>query len=178
MNSLGKNDGRIFGIMKVRHPFIVGLVLAGVVLLVSIMLVHQLALSTTKSASIYLRGYTNTVGGADMTVFEVINHTRTPFVCFVMPRSSEASKGGRSLSHDTTFAATPGALPPRGVFVFSVPSPPDTNLWRVSVQLQEIDAGRSKMQRALAGVLRLVGVHFLDVQTYNLTSPAFGKSKK
>jgi hypothetical protein len=148
-----------------------------VILAISVLLLQPPSLSTTNSASISLLGYTNTAG-ADMAVFEVTNHTKTQFFCFVGARASEASKGGRPLFHDTSAAAAPGALPPLGTFSFSVPSSPDTNLWRVPVELQEIDAGRPKLQRAFAGVARLVGVHSLDAKTYHLTSPAFSRSEK
>jgi hypothetical protein len=113
-----------------------------------------------------------------MAVFDGTNHTKSDFLCFVGVRASEASKGGRPLFHDTTVAAAPGTLPALGVFSFSVPASPDTNWWRVSVELQEIDAGRPRSQRALAEIARFVGVHWFDARTADLTSPAFSRSDR
>lgn len=161
--------------MKVRGPLAICAVLAIAVVFLSILLLQPPSFGTTNGVSLYLRGYTNTAG-TNMAVFEVTNHTKTQFVCFVGPRASEASKNGRPLFHDTSAAAAPGTLPPLGVFAFSVPSSPDTNLWRVSVQFQELDVARSKWQQVFAAILRVIGVHSLDAKTYQLTSPAFSRS--
>jgi len=163
--------------MKVQRTLTVCAVSAVVVTLLSIVLLRSPSLSTANSVSFYLRGYTN-AAGADMAVLEVTNHTKTRFLCFVGPRSSKASKNGRPLFYDTGAAASPGTLPPLGVFAFAVPASPDTNFWRVSVQLRELDVARPGWQRAIARILRLVGVHSFDAKTYSVTSPAFSRSEK
>jgi hypothetical protein len=161
--------------MKVQRTLTVCAVSAAVVTLLSVVLLRPPSLSTANSVSFYLRGYAKTAG-ADMAVLEVTNHTKTRFLCFVGPRSSEASKNGRPLFYETSAAASPGTLPPLGVFAFSVPASPDTNFWRVSVQLQELDVARPAWQRGTARILRLVGVHSFDAKTYSVTSPAFSRS--
>lgn len=163
--------------MKVRRSIMAAALLAVVLLVVSVLLLQPPPLSTTKSATICLRGYTN-IAGTEMAVFDVTNHTKSDFLCFVGPRASEASKGGRPLYHDTSAAAPPGTLPALGAFSFSVLASPDKNWWRVSVELKEIDAGRPGLQRALAGIARLVGVHSFDARAAHLTSPAFSRHER
>jgi len=160
--------------MKVRRPFIICAVFAVLVVFISVWVLHPSAYRTPNCASFYFRGYTNTAG-TNMAVFEITNHTKLKFVCFVGPRASQASRNGRPLFYDTSAAAAPGTLSPLGSFAFSVPSSPDTNLWRVSIQLQELDVARPRWQRAFASILRVIGVRALDAKTYHMTSPGFSR---
>jgi hypothetical protein len=161
--------------MKVQRILTVCALSAIVVTLLSVLLLRPQSLSTANSVSIYLRGYTNSAG-ADMAVMEVTNHTKARFLCFVGPRSSEARKNGRPLFCDTSAAAPPGTLAPHGVFAFAVPASADTNFWRVSVQLQELNVARPGWQRGIARILRLDGVRSFDTKTYSVTSPVFSRS--
>jgi len=92
---------------------------------------------------------------------------------------SVASRNGRPLFHDLYAAADdPGFLQPLGAITFVVPCSADTNLWHVSVDLQEVSAARPKWRRVSAEILRFVGFHMLDDKTYNVSSPAFGTGEQ
>jgi hypothetical protein len=159
--------------MSVRRTFVICGVFVALVTLVSVWFVTPVSYRTPHDVSLFLTGYTN-VSGTNIALFEVTNRTKIQFVCFVGPRSSLASRNGRPLFRDLSAAALPGTLPPLGVFAFSVPSSADTNLWHVSVQLQELNF-RPKWQRAFATALRMIGLHWFEPKVYNLTSPAFGR---
>jgi hypothetical protein len=162
--------------MKARRLLIISAALVGVITVCALLLQSH-SLSATNGASIYLKGYTNTAG-VDMAVIVVTNHTETQFECLVGPRESEASQGSRPLFRSTSAPAAQGTLPPLGVFEFSVPSSSDTNLWRVSVKLQESTVNLPTSRRLIIGLLHEVGLHGLDPEIHHLTSPAFSSDQK
>src|SRR5688572_29252489 len=96
--------------MKVRRLFIVSAALAVLVAVISIWLLQPSSHHTTNDVALYFRGYTNTAG-TNMAVFEVTNHTKIQFVCFVGARASVASRGGRPLLHAVLVAEASACIP-------------------------------------------------------------------
>ena len=162
--------------MKVRRLFVVFGVLTVLVAVLSVRVLQPASYQTTKDVSLYLLGYTNTAG-TNMVVLQLTNRTAALFMCFVGPRTTVASRNGRPLFHELHPAADPGLLQPRGAFTFAVPSSVDTNLWHLSVQLQELNSAVPKWRRVAAGILRSIGVHALDARAYYVTSPEFGRDE-
>ncbi len=163
--------------MKARRPFVICGVLAVLVAFISLRLLQPASFRTTNDVSFYLLGYTN-MSGTNMALFQVTNRTTATFTCWVGSRNSVARRNGRPLFRDVYPAVDPGTLPPSGAFTFAVRSSADTNLWRVSVQLQKLNAPRPKWQRVPVRILRSIGVHSFDEKWYHITSPEYGRGEQ
>jgi len=146
--------------MKAKWPLTIGGLLVVLIALVWLRFSRPARTGSAIPVSIRFFGYTNQ-SGASMAVFQVTNHTATVFSCFVGPRVSEANP----LVHDLTAAASPGLMPSHGSFTFAVAASPDSNQWRVSVDVRPFREG---LPPKLASLLR----RFHDKE-YRLTSPAF-----
>jgi hypothetical protein len=160
--------------MKARWPFIIFGSLAVLATLVSVQLLRPAGFRPDEEVAISLLGYTNQ-SNTFMAVFQVTNRAATTFMCLVGPRASEAGRGGRPTYHDLYPAASPGILKPAATFTFFVPAAPDTNRWRVSVELQGLPVPRRAWVAKVAPVLRLFGIRMLDAKEHHLTSPAFSR---
>ena len=160
--------------MKIRRSLVVFSLLAVLVTIISFWLLQPPSFNTNNDFSLSLLGYTNS-SGTNMAILQVTNRTQTRFFCFIGPRMTEAHHNGHPLLHDLRQAANPGVLNAYGVFTFKVFASTDTNLWRVSVQLQKIDAPQPKWRRTIVKFLKSIRVYPFINQTDGLTSPAIGR---
>ena len=160
--------------MKPRWPLILCAVFAVLATIASVQLLRPVRfhMEVDRGIGISLLGYTN-LSTSCMAAFQLTNRTAATYMCFVGPRATEASRGGRPLFHDLNPAAHPGVLKSNAALTFLVPVTPDTNRWRFSVQLQELRPPRPKWHAKLDLVLGRFGIRVLEPRNHSLTSPSF-----